>query len=122
MAALPPGERASLEAAVAAARASTVAAIASLEADFDGIVVSASMANIDDEHDPEGATIAFERAQVAALLRQATHDLAALDGARARLEAGTYTTCARCGAAIPSERLLAVPTTSRCVTCAAHAG
>src|SRR5215217_8841233 len=35
-------------------------------------VVEASEANIaDDEHDPEGSTIAYERTQISALIRQA---------------------------------------------------
>ena len=34
-----------------------------------------------------------------------------------RLEAGTYGSCEACGAAIPLERLLAIPETRRCVTC-----
>ena len=51
--------------------------------------------------------------------QQAERDLAALNGAQLRLDAGTYATCGRCGGPIPYERLLAVPTTSRCVACAA---
>ncbi len=35
----------------------------------------------------------------------------------ARLEAGTYGTCTRCGADIPAARLEAVPTASLCITC-----
>ncbi len=111
-------ERRVLESVLAEARARAAAALVGLDAEFAGIVASASMANIDDEHDPEGSTIAFERAQVVALRRQAEWDLAALDGAQARLADGTWSTCARCGGPIPYERLLAVPTTSLCVACA----
>ena len=44
--------------------------LAELERDFGAIVASASegSAGGDDEHDPEGATIAFERQHVAALI------------------------------------------------------
>jgi len=37
--------------------------------------------------------------------------------ALARLEAGTYGTCTRCGAQIPAGRLEAVPTASLCIQC-----
>jgi DnaK suppressor protein len=121
MTTLTAAERDALDALIAAERARTVTMLAALEAEFAGIVASASTANIDDEHDPEGSTIAFERAQVAALRQQAERDLIALDEARVRLASGTYATCGRCGGSIPYERLLAVPTTSRCVACAAIA-
>jgi DnaK suppressor protein len=45
-----------------AERAEATAAISALARDFDGIVDAAASAGTDDEHDPEGATIAFERA------------------------------------------------------------
>lgn len=52
------------------------------------------MTSTDDEHDPEGTTIAFERAQVRSLLDQAKTDRAALQDATARL-ATTPTAYAR---------------------------
>ena len=36
-----------------------------------------------------------------------------------RIEAGTYGTCANCGADIPAERLEAQPIATRCLACAA---
>ncbi|HEX6425967.1 MAG TPA: TraR/DksA C4-type zinc finger protein, partial [Acidimicrobiales bacterium] len=63
-------------------------------------------------------TIAYERAQVLALLRQARADLAQLDAAAQRLDEGGGTRCASCGAPIGLERLLALPATSTCVACA----
>jgi DnaK suppressor protein len=51
-----------------AERQTTIARIQEMTVDFDGIVESSVDANIDDEHDPEGPTVAFERAQLAALL------------------------------------------------------
>src|SRR4051812_8716758 len=39
-----------------------------LRRDFDRFVEAAQSVSTDDEHDPEGAGLAFERAQVAALL------------------------------------------------------
>ena len=45
--------------------------IAALEREFAGIAEAASAGGTDDEHDPEGATLAFERQHTAALLEQA---------------------------------------------------
>jgi len=38
--------------------------------------------------------------------------------ALARIREGTYTTCVRCGAAITSKRLEALPYTKTCISCA----
>lgn len=76
----------------------------------------------DDEHDAEGSTVGFERARVGALLHQAERSLAAVVAARERRAAGTYGRCEGCGAIIPPERLGALPTTTRCVTCAGREG
>jgi RNA polymerase-binding protein DksA len=40
-----------------------------------------------------------------------------LDAALARLDAGTYGACETCGAAIPHERLEAIPYARTCVSC-----
>lgn len=109
---LPAAER------IAADRARTLRRIAALAGDFDGIVAAASSTTLDDEHDPEGSTIAFERAQAAALLTAAREHLAALDRAAERLRAGTYGSCERCGAPIGAERLAARPVAATCVRCA----
>ena len=52
-------------------RAAALAQIAALTREFDEVVAASQASNADDEHDPEGATIAFERQQIAALLEQA---------------------------------------------------
>jgi DnaK suppressor protein len=83
-------------------------------------VSSASSTTGDDEHDPEGATIGFERAQAMALLAQARDRLDALDAALARLDSGQYGVCVSCGQPIPAERLEARPDATRCVRCAAR--
>lgn len=89
-----------------------------LRDDLDDIVERSSDAARDDEHDPEGATIAFERAQVAALLSAAEQELADVALAVERLQAGTHDRCERCGGEVPPERLRARPTTRTCVACA----
>src|SRR6202012_2392420 len=97
----PPGIRAAL----AAERADTVARVAGLEREFSGIVTAAQAANTDDEHDPEGATIARERQQVVPLLDRPREKLAAIDEALARLDAGGYGRWEVCGQPIAPERL-----------------
>ena len=92
--------------------------VANLERSFAGIVDAAELTSTDDEHDPEGATIAYERAQVSALLRQARDDLVALDGALERIDDGTLQTCAVCGDPIAVERLFALPSARTCIRCA----
>jgi len=101
-----------------AQRAQTLARISALTRDFDAIVAACADSATDDEHDPEGSTIAFERAQVSALLAAARAHLAEIDRATERLGDGTYGLCERCGRSIAPERLLARPTAQRCVACA----
>ena len=101
-------------------RRTAVARLARLRSDFGGIVDASRDSNADDEHDPEGATIAFERSQVDALVRQAVHHLAEVDEALARLAGGTYGVCGRCGEPIPEGRLEARPVARTCVPCASR--
>ncbi|HZZ96424.1 MAG TPA: TraR/DksA C4-type zinc finger protein [Jatrophihabitantaceae bacterium] len=105
---------------LAAQRADTVARIAALRADVATILGSASSTTGDDEHDPEGATIGFERAQAMALLAQAEDQLAAIDAALDRVAAGTYGRCVSCGQPIAAPRLEARPEATRCITCASR--
>jgi DnaK suppressor protein len=99
-------------------RDSVVRRLAALSRDFDEVVASSRDSNADDEHDPEGHTIAFERSQVGALIAQSREHLAEVDAALDRLEEGTYGTCERCGQPIPAGRLEARPTARWCVGCA----
>ncbi len=91
--------------------------LAELTGDFRAIIEASQATNADDEHDPEGATIAFERSQTAALVTQAEQHLLELGDALARLDAGSYGTCERCGRPIPAGRLEARPTARTCVSC-----
>lgn len=101
-----------------AERAETLQRLDALADEFNGIVAASMDANADDEHDPEGATIAFERERTAALRAQAVAHLSDLDQARMRLTSGTYGTCNICGQAIDVERLRALPVTESCTACA----
>lgn len=92
--------------------------VAALEREFAGLAEAASAAGTDDEHDPEGATLAFERQHAAALLETARERVAACDAALARLAAGSYGVCERCGHPIGAGRLEARPAATTCIRCA----
>ena len=62
-------DRARLAEAIAEARARTTDLLDGLQRTYTDIVDAAEMSNNDDEHDPDGSTVAYERAQVWALLR-----------------------------------------------------
>lgn len=117
MSGLDPAEREALRTAVVDRRRHTRARLAGLERDVAALVDATADAP-DDEHDPEGATIGFERQQAAHLLADARAQLDALDAVAARLDDPDLGTCAVCGGAIGLERLLARPTTRTCVRCA----
>ena len=104
-------------AALAAARERAVARLASLEREFGGIVEAAQGAGTDDEHDPEGATLAFERQHVAALALGAREHLADIDAALARLADGSYGICQACGQPVGAARLAARPAARTCIRC-----
>lgn len=99
-------------------RAEALARLDGLRASKTDLVDAARDSNVDDEHDPEGATIAFERAQVDALAADVARRLAEIEAAEARLAAGTYGLCVVGGEPIDEERLAARPTAT---TCVAHA-
>lgn len=103
-------------------RERTAELIASLSGSIASMVEAARLTTSDDEHDPEGSTIAFERSQASTLLATATDHLADVDAALARITAGTYGVCERCGREIAPDRLLARPTARTCIACAAAVG
>ena len=99
-------------------RAAALASIEALTSEFDEVVAASRSSNADDEHDPEGATIAFERQQVAALLDSARRRLADVEAAVARRAAGDYGRCQACNRPIAPERLAARPAARTCIDCA----
>ena len=99
-------------------RTAAAGRLAALRRDFTGMVDASRDSNADDEHDPEGSTIAFERQQVDTLVRQTELHLTEIDAALARLAAEEYGVCERCARPIPPARLAARPTARTCVTCA----
>jgi len=109
------------ERALARDRDETQARLAAMTADLAAVSASSTNANLDDEHDPEGSTVAFEREQLAALRRQAEDHLAELDAALTRVADGTYGICQSCHGPVGEERLAALPAARFCVRCAAAA-
>jgi DnaK suppressor protein len=91
--------------------------IVSLQAELTAIIEGSRFTTDDDEHDPEGSTIAFERAGIASLLRDAKAELRELDEAQVRVENGTYGICESCGNPIAEPRLDAVPAARYCIDC-----
>ena len=89
--------------------------------DLDAVFAASADSNADDEHDPEGQTIAYERSQLSALIHVAQEHLSGIEAAMARLQQGTYGICEVCDQPIPAARLVARPTARTCVRHAAPA-
>jgi DnaK suppressor protein len=103
---------------IALARVDVEARSAALAAQVAELAEQQALTTHDDEHDPEGVTIAYERAQIVGLLAGARDEIAALDRAASRLAAGAYGRCAECGSVIPDPRLEALPAVETCLGCA----
>lgn len=89
-----------------------------MTAELEAAAAAASGSNLDDEHDPEGSTVAFEREQLAALRARAQSHLAEVIAALERVRDGHYGGCERCGNNIAEERLVMLPAARLCVGCA----
>ncbi len=69
------------------------------------------------DHMADLGTATFERDMDMALEENERAGLLEVTQALERMDAGTYGTCARCGAEIPVARLEAYPTASLCIAC-----
>ena len=108
------------EARLHAEHSATRERLAALRDTFAGVVDASRDSNADDEHDPEGHTIAYERSQTGALVRQAEQHLAEIAAALHRVGDGTYGRCERCGEPVDPGRLEARPTARTCIACASR--
>jgi DnaK suppressor protein len=99
-------------------RTATLAQIAALQRELARVVEASESSNADDEHDPEGSTIAYERAQLIALLDRSQDRLVDVERALERVDRGDYGRCESCGRQIDVERLVARPAARRCIDCA----
>lgn len=70
-----------------------------------------------DEESGEGDTMNVERERDLALSAQAMAAVDDIDRALAKIDAGTYGICEKCGEPIPKERLKALPYAALCVRC-----
>ena len=99
------------------ARKQAIAQLAARQSEYHAIAASAMTEGRDDEHDPDGATPAVELSLAHGLRALAAAHLAEVERAEARLAAGAYGQCQRCGGLIADERLAAIPTATTCVRC-----
>jgi RNA polymerase-binding protein DksA len=68
-----------------------------------------------DNHLGDIATVTFDREMATTLEDNATHVLAEINAALARIDADTYGLCERCGEPIGAERLEALPWATLCI-------
>ncbi|GAC52582.1 MULTISPECIES: TraR/DksA family transcriptional regulator [Gordonia] len=101
-------------------RARTTALIESMSARLAAVIEATADAASDDEHDPEGTTLAVERGQLVAQLERSRVRLDEIDAALERVGRGSYGRCETCGTVIDPERLEVLPAARQCVRCAAR--
>ncbi len=101
-------------------RADAQALIARLTQGIDEVSAAREGDNSDDEHDPEGATLAFERSQAAPRPHPPHPPLPHRPAGAPPRAAGTFGTCIDCGKPIAEARLEARPYAAKCVDCAAR--
>lgn len=99
-------------------RADTERTLHRLRTDHASIVEQVLLEAPDDEHDPDGATLGWERQKLAALIDHEASRLVEIDAALAALADGTWGVCRSCGRAIGDERLEARPAAATCIACA----
>jgi DnaK suppressor protein len=103
---------------LAAEHERAAARLAHLRRDRDEIIETVQLDAPDDEHDPDGSTLAWEREQLAALIEAEEARLAAVDAALQRLDDGGYGVCESCHDPILAARLEVRPFATHCVDCA----
>nr|WP_064570190.1 TraR/DksA C4-type zinc finger protein [Gordonia sp. LAM0048] len=115
-----PGEDVNSRDALLAERERTAALIESLSIRLAAVVEATSDAAADDEHDPEGSTLAVERGHLVAQLERSRVRLDEIGAALDRVGSGSYGRCETCGTPIGAERLEVLPAARQCVRCAAR--
>ncbi len=109
-----------LKATLEAERERLAKEIAEYERDGRETLSDVSGENNYSDHMADQGSATFARELDKTLEENARESLARVEAALARIEAGEYATCRRCGAEIPVERLRAVPEAELCVTCKAQ--
>ena len=109
-----------IRAALTQDRAALLAQVSTL-AESDQVLITARASQEERAKSAGDADLmGVERNVLARMSSAITEGLSELDGALARLDAGTYGACTRCRAQIPQERLLARPRAAACVACASR--
>jgi DnaK suppressor protein len=103
-----------------AARTALVAERTRLRAELDEVIVAPGQMTYGSQ--AAAATQVFEQQRDLALRDRAIQQLELVDAALARLDAGTFGTCTRCGKAIAPERLEALPWAAWCIDCQRTSG
>lgn len=106
-----------LKAALEAEREQLLAEIADYEREDQETLSDVSGENNYRDHMADQGSATFARELDMTLEDNAREALEQIDGALARIEAGTYGICKRCGAEIPLQRLEAVPAAELCISC-----
>ncbi|WP_221584073.1 TraR/DksA C4-type zinc finger protein [Microbacterium sp. G2-8] len=113
-----PAHRAELRALLEEHRESVLRARRRGGEDLNELADARSAATADDEHDPEGVTLAAEWSRLVGVDADARAELGAIDAALARVDDDAFGVCAACGRRIPMARLRVRPMATRCVGCA----
>jgi DnaK suppressor protein len=108
---------AELSAVLEAERARLEHEITDLERDSATNLTDASGENNYRDHMADQGTATFGKELDMSLEGNARTLYDQVTAALARIEAGTYGTCVRCGAVIPLERLEAMPAAELCIAC-----
>jgi RNA polymerase-binding protein DksA len=111
-------QRTSLKTHLEADREQTQRLIDAITHEMAAFVEARNDAPTDDEHDPEGPTLAFERSQSSAMLAQSRQHIVEIDKAIMRMDGGTYGLCTVCGDDIAVGRLQVRPQAALCIHCA----
>jgi len=109
--------KAKLKAALEAERAQILLEIEEYELEGQESLSDVSGENNYRDHMADQGTATFSRELDMTLEDNARENLARIDAALARIETGTYGICTRCGAAIPADRLDAMPAAELCIIC-----
>jgi RNA polymerase-binding transcription factor DksA len=111
-------QRTSLKALLESDRERTRLLIDTVSGDLDAFVSARRDTATDDENDPEGPTLAFERSQSSAILDQSRQHVDEIDAALIRMGDGAYGLCTTCGQGIALGRLQVRPQAALCIACA----
>ncbi len=101
-------------------RAELAARLADAERAEDDVRGARGDADADDEHDPEGSTLSQQWSHTHGLVVSLRERLTENAAAVARLDAGTYGVCVRCGGPVGAERITARPSAALCIGCASR--